>query len=159
MDGNGRTAIRLARRADGRSVGVVVDGQPLATRTGAAIRWIAPIDLETGSASDPEAVGPADLADRTPSLCRGDEPGWTLDVPWTPVVRLESATASTNVRNMVARLRLSPSQACIERLSGTADLEAKPGKGFDTASIEVSILTGSQRNVLRCALPSNAVRQ
>lgn len=150
-DGNGRAGTRLARRADGRAVGVVVDGQPAATRYATAIRWIAPVDLETGAASDPEAVGPIDLADRTLAPCRGDEPGWTLDVPWSPAVRLETATSSTSLRNVLARLRLAPTHACVERLSGTGDIEARAGKVTDAATVEVSVLSGNTRNVLRCA--------
>jgi hypothetical protein len=150
-DGNGRVASRLARRADGRAVGVVVDGQPSAARTGTAMRWVAPVDVETGAVSDPEPLGPIDLADRAVPTCRGDEPGWIFDVTWSPGVRVETAAASSALRSVLARLRVSRDRACFERLSGLGEIEPlKVGGKANENGIEVSVLSGQTRHLLRC---------
>ncbi len=54
---------RLATRADGRALGLVVDGQPLGDRAGAT-RWVASIDLDTGAVGDIDLLGPFDLGGR-----------------------------------------------------------------------------------------------
>ena len=117
------------------------------------MRWVVPIDVETGAVSDPELLGPVDFADRVVTTCRGDEPGWLLDIPWTQVVRVDTGAASSALRNntMYARLRIAPDRACVERLSGTADIE--PLKAPAKPSIigaEVSVLSGQTRHLLRC---------
>lgn len=168
-DGNARVAVRLARRSDERAVGVIVEGQPAADRIGTALRWVVPVDLETAAIGDIERLGPIDLADRAVGLCRGDEGGWVADLPWSPSVRLEVGKTSSSLRNTLARVRLGTHSACIERLSGSGDVEdaalgpkrpaaaagarnaASKNAVSKNGTAEVSVLGSGQRHVLRCA--------
>lgn len=111
----------LARRSDGRALGLVVDGQPTAERS-TATRWVLPIDLETGQLGEPEPLGYADLAGTTLEACTDDVVGWTFDVslPGTSVrVRLPRGAGS--LRSVYARVRLTTTRACIERVAGMYD--------------------------------------
>jgi hypothetical protein len=168
LDG-AKPPLRLARRVDGRSLGVVVDGQPAADRT-VAQRWIAPVDLETATIGAPEHVGSSDFGGATLAACRGDESGWIADLPLSGSVLLSSQGRSAALRQMLARVRLSTSGACLERLSGTGDLFAQdddddgprrppkphgpppaPPPSADTPRLDVSILSSSRtRQLLRC---------
>lgn len=153
-DGNSRVAVRLARRSDERAIGVIVDGQPNADRLATAQRWVVPVDLESAAIGDIESLGPIDLADRAVGLCRGDEGGWVVDLPWSSSVRIEVGGTSSSLRNALARARLATHGACLERLSATGDIE-RAGKGPKlppaASAVEVSVLESGARSVLRCA--------
>jgi hypothetical protein len=112
------TGTRLARRSDGRAVGLVVDGQPAAERS-VALRWVLPVDLESGSHGEPELLGFVDLGDR-PGLapCAGDELGWVLDTPLGTDPRIRIDDREVLLTNAYARVRMTQTHACIERLSG-----------------------------------------
>ncbi len=153
---------RLARRSDGRAVGLVVDGQPGAEHT-LPLRWVLPIDLETSQHSDPEPLGLNDLEDRFELLpCNGDELGWVLDTPLAGSAHLHLSGLESTLATPFARIRVSTSRACIERLSGTVEALSRPG--FDvlsrrgsvrgrseSGSIQVSALTPMRtRLALRC---------
>jgi hypothetical protein len=171
LDG-AKPALRLARRVDGRSLGVVVDGQPSADRS-VAQRWIAPVDLETGTIGAPEHVGSSDFGGVSLAPCRGDERGWIADVPLPGTATVSSRGRSTALRQMLARVRLSSGAACLERLSGAGDLLAEdgdedggprprprpgvqappPSASPETPRLEVSVLSSSRvRQLLRCTL-------
>ena len=80
-----RSSTGLALRADGRTLGYVVDGQPLGDRTDAT-RWVAAIDLDTGVVGDIEPLGSFDFGDRTAiNPCTNDDLGWSMDSPDGPV--------------------------------------------------------------------------
>jgi hypothetical protein len=117
---------RIARRSDGRAIGLVVDGQATAERP-TSVRWVIPIDLESGQLGEPESLGYTDFAGRTLDACTDDLVGWVLD---TPVILGSSGSASIRVRvpqgagsihSVSARMRLTGSRACIERIAGTYD--------------------------------------
>jgi hypothetical protein len=111
--------VRLARRMDGRALGVVVDGQP-AGDGAAHERWVAAVDLETGAVGDPEALAPFDLSDRSVSFCTGDDAGWQVDLPYPGAVHIErGARWEYPLQNALARMRLSGRRACVERIAGT----------------------------------------
>ncbi|MDB4941744.1 MAG: hypothetical protein JWP97_1278 [Labilithrix sp.] len=112
---------RLARRSDGRSLGLVVDGQPTADRN-AATRWVLPIDLESGQLGEPESLGYVDLGGRTLEACGDDVVGWVFDtsLPST-TVRLRTGAATGTLQSVYGRVRLSSSRGCIERVSGMYD--------------------------------------
>jgi hypothetical protein len=153
----------LARRSDGRAIGLVVDGQASGDRA-VPLRWVLPIDIESGATLEPESLGPTDLADRTIGVCAGDEVGWILDVP----------PGSTSIRIVVpggrgpvpltqafARMRISKQSACIERLGGSAESlagdttvltrgRAVPGPKMDGPSIPVAAFVARARYPLRC---------
>jgi hypothetical protein len=115
------TGTRLARRSDGRALGLVVDGQPTAERA-TATRWVLPIDLETGQLGEPEPLGYADLAGRTLEACSDDAAGWVFDtsLPGT-TVRMRLARGSGSMHSVYARVRLTKTHACIERVAGMYD--------------------------------------
>jgi hypothetical protein len=157
---------RLARRADGRSLGVVVDGQP----PGTAERWVMPIDLESGVSGQPESLGSADLRDRRQLLpCSDGAVGWTLDTPWghqeppaaTARIDLGAGQPPFTLRNLYARVTLSSHDACVLRLSGAfagdANASAHAPASVDAnhatqsrTSLPVSVAQGQGRRNLRC---------
>ncbi len=118
---SGRPAgARLARRSDGRAIGLVVDGQPTAERT-TATRWVLPIDLETGQVGEPESLGYTDLAGRTVEACTDDLVGWGFDttLPGTARIRLPQGAGAMHA--LYVRVRLTSTRACIERVAGMYD--------------------------------------
>lgn len=121
MDGGSASKGKLARRSDGRSIALVVDGQPGPERA-ANLRWALPIDLETGALAEPEPLGYADLAGRTFEACADDGLGWTFDttLPST-TARVRLPHGGGTVSGLHARLRLSRTRACVERLAGNYD--------------------------------------
>lgn len=115
------TGTRLARRSDGRAIGLVVDGQPTAERP-TATRWVLPIDLESGRLGEPEPLGWADLAGRTLEACSDDVVGWVFDVALSgSTVRVRVPQGSGSMHSTYARVRLTPSRACVERVAGMYD--------------------------------------
>ncbi len=159
------TGTKLARRSDGRAIGLVVDGQPTAERS-TATRWVLPIDLETAQLGEPEPLGYADLAGRALEACSDDIVGWVFDasLPGTTVrVRLPAGAGS--LHSVYARVRLSESRACVERIAGMYDgqsperaaqltrpggtrapLTSKPGE------LIVAAFAAQARYALRCAV-------
>ncbi len=122
------TGTRLARRSDGRAIGLVVDGQPTAERN-MATRWVLPIDLETGQLGEPEPLGYADLGGRSLEACTDDVVGWVFDTPLSATtVRIRLAQAPTanagSMHSVYARVRLTPTRACIERIAGMYDSQS-----------------------------------
>jgi hypothetical protein len=166
---------RLAARGDGRALGFVVDGQPLAERTGPT-RWAAGIDLDTGSVVDVELLGPFYLGDqRVISLCGADEGGFALDLPLEgpsaiPIsvsyrtARGSPASSSGALHGAFARVRLAPSQACVERLAGSLEGSAiaretpsRSSPSTSLAGVPVAVILksgadGKSRSLLRCSV-------
>jgi hypothetical protein len=116
-----RPALRLARRTDGRALGLVVDGQTDAMR-GTTPRWVAGMDIETSSLSTPEPLAPVDLSDRPVSLCTEEDSGWEVDLPYPGTVRLRiGARWESALQSPVARMRFSRDRACVQRVLGSVD--------------------------------------
>jgi hypothetical protein len=163
---------RLARRTDGRAIGVVVvEGQPSAD----ALRWVLPLDIESGAPGEPEPLGLANLGDRSElSPCTEEDAGWVLDTSWNGArwsakarVDLGRGRGSFDLINLYLRLRLSSRRACIEQLSGTYEgardtvsvptMPAGLGSGASRTrdvhprpTVFVSALEGHARHALRC---------
>jgi hypothetical protein len=159
-----RPPVRLARRVDGRDLGMVVDGQR-DELLGTTQRWLAAVDLQSNSVATPEPLAPTDLSDRTISLCTGDDDGWVVDLPYPGTVRLHMSTGwESSLDGSFARMRISHERACIERLLGSAadrpsSLPSSPSlapqpRGRASATegrfIEASVLSGGLRYALRC---------
>jgi hypothetical protein len=153
------TGTRLARRSDGRALGLVVDGQPTAERS-TATRWVLPLDLETGRVGDPELLGYADLAGRPLEACTDDVVGWSFDtsLPST-TVRLRVPQGGGSLHTVYARVRLSATRACVERLAGTYPSESaaeltRPGNPSAPrpGELAVSVLAAQSRYALRCTV-------
>ncbi len=168
VDGKG-PPVRLARRSDGRAIGIVVDGQPGADRS-TPLRWLLAVDSDTGAAGELESLGATDFADReSVGLCTGDEAGWVLDVPWSGAVRVQvggsASSSSRAMRTAYARMRLTHERACIESLSGAIDSAAEGlSRGgaarppatpnspqSDSKRIGVSAFVARFRYALRCS--------
>jgi hypothetical protein len=158
-----RPPLRLARRTDGRALGLVVDGV-LDPERGTMTRWIMSIDLESGAIGEPEPLAPADFSDRAVTPCTGDDSGWEIDLPYSGAVVL-NATARWRaaLQSPLARMRVSRDRACFERLSGTAEGYAPllvggrstgPGAPFpqDRRAIDVGLVSARMRYSLRCSL-------
>jgi hypothetical protein len=159
---------RLARRSDGRAVALVVDGQQSAGQP-THVRWALSIDLETGALGDPEPLGYTDLSDRTLEACSDDLVGWVIDTA-LPVssVRVHLPRGSGALTSTHARLRLTGTRACVERLSGAYDGQASEGAlhlagagGRATAppragEVFVSAMSRQRRLPLRCTTAPRA---
>ncbi|HEY8086607.1 MAG TPA: hypothetical protein VIF09_02140, partial [Polyangiaceae bacterium] len=159
-----RPPLRLARRADGRAVGVVVDGEGVGERSGAT-RWVSAVDLETGAVGEPEPLAPVDLSDRAVSLCTGDDTGWELDLPYPGRITLADATSNRFVlQQPFARVRLSSQRVCVERIAagmppvGTAHpwlrVRSVAGAGAaprgDVRTLDVAVTAQRGRYAVRC---------
>jgi hypothetical protein len=152
--------LRLARRSDGRAIGVVVEGQAAAERPGVALRWLLPVDVESGARGEPEPLGAVDFEDRqTISLCNGDEAGWVIDLPWTRATVMAAASPTRQTLGRAfARVRISRNRMCIERMSGAidggSDGLARQSRGnpprTEAISVDVSVFAAHARFPLRC---------
>ena len=157
---------RLARRSDGRALGLLADGQPTAERATTNTRWVLPIDLETGALGEPELLGYVDLGGRSLDACTDDIVGWVLDatMPSGTSVRMKLPNGSGTLQTTSGRLRLTTDRACVERIAGTFDnngehnLLVRPG-GASRAMIAarpgdvvVSAMSSLVRYPLRCTL-------
>lgn len=155
---------RLARRSDGRAIALVVEGEPTAERAN-SVRWALPIDLESGALGEPEALGYADLAGLTLDGCTDDVTGWVFDTPMaSSSVRLRVPSGAGTLSGVYARLRLTKSRVCVERLTGSYDGQsaeraaqlARTGGATRTApntgEIGVTVLSQQKRFPLRCSV-------
>lgn len=164
---------KLARHGSGRAIGLVVDGQPSPDRPSVAVRWVLPIDLETGHVGEPESVGYVDLArgalpaapggattpgGATVEACSDDVVGWVYDTNASFPVRFKVAGSAdiANVNQAYVRLRLTPTRACIEHLAGTSSTTtplARAGassRALRAGEFSATILNGQTRYPLRC---------
>jgi hypothetical protein len=155
------STVRLARRSDGRALGLVVDGQPPPDRA-IPLRWVLPIDVETGALAEPERLGAADLADRGKlSPCVEDDTGWILDTPWPVKARLDKGPEGPPgvLTKLYMRVRLSPQRACLEELSGVFEPDPPVARGLvpppavqsgRAPLVWVSAFDNGRRSLLRC---------
>jgi len=115
------TGTRLARQSDGRAIGLVIDGQPNAERSGTT-HWVLPVDRETGKLGEPEPLGYADLAGRTLEACTDDVVGWSFDTSLAGTsVRLRLPQGAGTMHSVYARIRLTATRACVEHIAGMYD--------------------------------------
>jgi len=159
-----RPALHLARRTDGHAAGLVVDGQSDGDQPGLS-RWIVSVDLESGAVGDPEPLAPADLSDRAVGPCKGDDPGWQVDLPYLgPVMIHVGPKYQAGVQTPLARMRLSRERACVERLVGSVEpyatvvpdaLVRSPRTPAslprDARAIDVALFSARMRYSLRCS--------
>jgi len=159
-----RPPLRIAKRAGGHAVGLVVDGQPDGDHA-PMTRWIAPVDLESGALGEPEPLAPGDLSDRAVGPCNGDDPGWQVDLPFSGSVSIHvGPTWQAAVKAPLARMRLSRERACVERVVGEVDaygavvpeaLVRFPRTSAtlprDSRAIDVALVSARTRVALRCA--------
>ncbi|MBX3233825.1 MAG: hypothetical protein KIT84_08840 [Labilithrix sp.] len=166
--GSSSRGARLARRSDGRAIGLVADGQPTPARTNVSTRWVLPIDLETGALGEPELLGYVDLAGRALDACTDDVVGWVLDAPMPSgsAVRVKLPRGSGLIQSAQLRMRLTSDRACVERVGGNYDGQSadrtaqlvRPGAPTRTmlpmkpGDIAVSAMSALMRYPLRCTV-------
>jgi hypothetical protein len=113
-------AVRLARRTDGRALGVAVDGQP-DLREPTSI-WIVGVDLDTGATADPVSLPSLDGSDRPIALCTGDDSGWELEMPFPGDVQVRVGDRwESSLRAALVRATLSRERACVGGVAGWVD--------------------------------------
>jgi hypothetical protein len=169
--------VRLARRPEGAGVGpastvssvtvaLVVAGQDLER---GALLWVASFDPESHTFRDPEMLAPFDLSDRPVTPCTGDDGGWEVDLSYPAPVDVRVGGGWTSrLQGAVARVRLSRTAACLDRISASAasysprDLDKiwdrTVGPSSERAAVSdaaartfaVSVLVESSRVPLRC---------
>lgn len=147
---------RLARRSDGRAVGYVVDASGPGSR-GRAERWVVPIEIENGVVGEPASLGAPDYFDRPLGTCTGDEPGFVVDVPFSPnALRIRTGQGALGVQNPLVRMRLSSTSACMESAAGTLSvsdekLVTSGGAKGTRPGIRVTTLVSGMRYPLSCS--------
>jgi hypothetical protein len=131
LEGRSEGHGRLARRDDGRAIGVVVDGQPDVLVPPS--RWVLPVEIPSGVAGDPEPLATVGLASgrstadgaaqQAPRLCTGDDTGgWELGIDYAGSIELEVGDGWTaSLQSPIAEVRLARDRACIERVLGSAN--------------------------------------
>lgn len=141
--------VRIARSADNRAVGVVIDGQPSAKRYITNQRWVVPIDLATGKVMEPEPIGAAD-ATSAATICEPGAGGWVMDVGYTNPLWIGTDSLSSSV----ARVHLDHGAACIERVISTSEIDplalSKHLVDADSPSVEVTAMHEGVRVLLHC---------
>ena len=156
---------RLARRADGRMLGVLVEGIPVTE--GAAIPahtwwpqlYALPIDPDTGTLQEPEKLGAANGANKSAHVCGPEDGGWVIDGRWpggaisiTGAGESSTIQASSNA-GLLARYHVTPTSLCVEKISvsgyGETTGIGSLGK-IDKPTADVSIFLDRARQSFRC---------
>ncbi len=155
------SATRLSHRTDGGAIGLVVEGQSRLDG-GKPPRWVVAVDLESGTVSEPEPLAPADLANPATAFCTGDDSGWVIDLAYSGGIHVNVGSWTVSLQSPVARLRLSRSGACLERVTGSRGADAHaaemltrpspPPAHMDARLVDASVYAASTRYALRCAL-------
>ncbi len=143
---------RIARSADGRSVGVVLDGQPNAKRFLTNQRWVIPIDLSSGLVLEPQPLGAADVTN-TATVCEPGAGGWVMDVPFNNQLWYGNDRLSSTI----ARVHLDGGHACIEKVASTGAIDptalSKHTSDFDGPQLDVTAFYEGQRVLMHCHRP------
>ncbi len=155
----GRSSVRLARRIEGRAIGLIVEGHPDATQ--GARYWVESLDPETGEAGLPEPLAPLDLGGQRLAVCTGDDDGWLVEVPYAGSVDLSYGSVTPlPVQTPLVAMRLTATSACLERIAGFGPDDAqRVAAGSPTPplpggrQVEASLSFSKGRMGFRCRLP------
>jgi hypothetical protein len=113
---------RLARRVGGGASSVALVATAQDPDRGSML-WVSRLDLDGRSFGDPEPLAPVDLSDRTVVACSGDDTGWEVQTPFPGVVDVRASAGgddwSARLQGPMARLRLTPTGACVDRVFGS----------------------------------------
>ncbi len=153
---------RLARRTDGRSLGVVVEGQPDGSLPPSL--FVVGLDLDTRAVGEPEPV--RSVTDRSPSICTMGDGSWEFDMAYPEPIDLGVGTSTTTtLPTPVVHVRASRDGVCVDRMAGAssafastvapeltaaAGTPAPVGAAADV-SMDVSVVSARARYRLRCA--------
>jgi hypothetical protein len=108
---------RLARRAHGRGLGLLIRGVPSFDQN---VRdwYVLAINEETGELDEPVRLYGSDLERRIPARCTPDEDGWLVMPEVIPSPALTMVTPqAVNLTFIETRLRLDPGMACIDAMA------------------------------------------
>jgi hypothetical protein len=154
-----RPPLRMAHRSDNGALGLVVDGQ-LDIQRGVAMRWVVPVDLESGKMGEPEPLAPSDLADRRLHSCTAEDTGWEVDLPYSGrVVANWPIRSGSVVQAPIFRLRLGRESACIEQLMGSVESSAPAAPPGGVRRVEAGALArGGAARPFGAALMSARLR-
>ncbi|MGH7439105.1 MAG: hypothetical protein ACRENE_25740, partial [Polyangiaceae bacterium] len=157
---DGHATLRLARRAGGRGLAVLVDGRPDVTMPGRM--WLVTVDPSTGETGAPEPLAALDFGGRAPAACTDDEEGWEVEVPYAGAVQLDLGPgASLPVQTPIATMRLASDGACLERVAGfasddattTMSPERPTGHPMGGRVLDVALASRKARTPFRCRFP------
>ncbi|MBK8939960.1 MAG: hypothetical protein IPM79_20630 [Polyangiaceae bacterium] len=107
------TLPKLVRRAKTDQLGLafVLREGPTDKR---GVRYVLPLDPDTGELGEPVRLGRPDLADVEISSGCGDRDGWLLELPFDPPPNISLDTGATTLDSVELRLRMDPGKACID---------------------------------------------
>jgi hypothetical protein len=108
-------------------IGLLVVGQGPGLATS---YWVSTFDPDTHAFGDPEPLAPYNLSDR-PGACSSDDAGWELALP-PAFVDVRAGTWRARLEAALARLRVSRTGACVDRVLGSADASAASADGTRT---------------------------
>jgi hypothetical protein len=155
----GRSNVHLARRAEGRAIGVAIEGRPDATKP--ARLWVDSIDPETGEVGEPEPLAPLDFGGGPLAACTGDDDGWQVESSYAGNVDLDVGPGpGLSLQAPIVAMRLSATRACVARFAGFGADDTPPvAAGSPTPRlpggrlIDVSLASGKTQTPFRCRLP------
>lgn len=149
---------RLVRRAKSDTLGLtfVLREGPTDKR---GVRYVLPIDPDSGDVGEPIRIGRPDFADVEFSASCGDRDGWVLELPMEPSPNIELDGMSASMESVELRLRVEEGRACIEAgvasvfSSFSEDKKAKGAKGEGKTGAGFSIMAadrsaGTRRELL-----------
>ncbi len=169
-EGNARAgAVHLAKRADGRMLGALVDGGPVtqgALRPSRSVSetWALPIDVDSGQMHEPERLGASDGGNKTVSVCGPQDGGWVVDGKWpggnmnvvgASGLQLHGYTSGSTF----SRYRVTATTLCVEKLSmtgygePTAAATGTLGK-VDGPFADVALYVDRARQAFHCIGPA-----
>jgi hypothetical protein len=115
-----RVPVRLARRSDGNSIGLVVEGQvDAASRV--SMLWVVPVAMDSGVTDDPEELVPSRLGGLSVDVCSVEDSGWVVEMPYPGAVTVGLDQHALRLFSPLSRLRVARSRACVEGLLGSLE--------------------------------------
>lgn len=109
---------KLVRRAkrDGLGLTFVLQEGPTDKR---GVRYVLPIDPDTGTVGDAIRLGRPDFADVTLTAGCGDRDGWVVELPMDPAPDVDVDGRGVSVEQTEVRFRMDEGVACIDAASTT----------------------------------------
>lgn len=152
---NAQSSVQLARSADGRSIGVVLVGQPAASRFTTPQLYIVPITIATARTLEPEVLAAVDTTNGAVA-CAVGAGGWVLETPWNNRVHLDLGGGDITSSASFARIHFQAGRTCVERVAlgevGADQVHAEARAAATSSSSEVlaTVLSDGLRRALRC---------
>lgn len=152
---------RLVRRTKGDALGLM-----FTLREGPndkrGMRYVLPIDPDTGEVGDAVRLGRPDLADMEVSAACGERDGWVVELPIEPSPYVTFDESSVSMDSVELRFRMDPGKACIEvgagatTMGGDVPTKKAPQSGKSATSVErfplfVSDRSTGTRSEMTCA--------